>query len=126
MHLASKCFDLAILLCGGREESNYSELNETENEDHLTSETILSGNDTNSNSFKRYQLTDELSSLLNRRGFLSNERGVFYMNQAELLAKSEGINFKGQIPEAIVKVLNVSMRHLRIGLKDFQVKCITK
>ena len=122
MHLASKCFDMAIMLCGGQARANNDfESEKTENQDHLTSTSIFSVDDISSNSFDAYHLTDELSSLLTRRGFLSNERGVFYMNQAEGLAKSDGISFKGQIPEVIIKILNVSTRHLKSGLKDFQV-----
>ena len=125
MHLASKCFDMAIMLCGGQGRVNKDfELEKTENQDNLTSASIFSVDDMSSNSFEAYDLTDELSSLLTRRGFLSNERGVFYMNQAEGLAKSEDIDFRGQIPEVIINILNVSTRHLKIGLKDFQVNAI--
>ena len=124
MHLASKCFDLAIILCGGHQEEHSSTTDSTpfSHEKLIEAEPLSSCGDApvNRNDTTLF-LSQELCSLLNRRGNLSNERGVFYVNQADLLAKSEGMNFKGQIPEAIVKILDVSMEYLMIGFNDFKV-----
>ena len=122
MHLASKCFDLAIILCGHQEQcSRNTDSTEFSHETLTKTDPLSSRGDIPVNRNDTLFLSHELSSLFNRRGNLSNERGVFYVNQADLLAKSEGLNFKGQIPEAIVKILNVSMEYLMIGLNDFKV-----
>ena len=121
MHLASKCFDLAIVLCAGRQEKSTPKSDMFGKENNVSSGAFSYGYNEIDNNLEINQMNTEMKSLLNRRGNLSNERGVFYVNQADLLAKSEKLTFRGHIPEAIIKILDASTVHLKNGLKDFKV-----
>ena len=120
MQLANKCFNMALMLCEGRQdkyiiakkdyEPSFDRIQKYNSLDNCPYNPKLSGK----------HMSEEMKSLLNRRGILSNEMGVFYVNQAEVLAKSDDLVFHGNIPEAVVKILNVSTTNLASGLKDFK------
>jgi len=119
MQLANKCYDTALLLCEGRQDKHtvvkksFEPLEDSINEQDSYEYSTFSPRFTGT-------LTEEVKGLINRRGILSNEMGVFYVNQAETLAKSDNLAFNDTIPEAVVKILNVSTSHLTSGLKDFK------
>ena len=102
MHLASRCYDHAVLLCEGQ--NRYKEM---KNMDIMALH------------IPTHLMTKECKSLIKRRGNLRNEMGVFYVNQADALVKSGKLEFKGIIPEVVCGILKLSKTFLNLGLEDF-------
>lgn len=111
---------MALLLCEGRQGKNLITKKEFDSTDITIDESDSIQYGKVHRPFTGNQMTEEIKNLLNRRGILSNEMGVFYVNQAEVLAKSDNLNFDDGIPDAVIKILNVSTTHLANGLKDFK------
>ena len=120
MILASKCFDLAILL-GKKQVKSCVVVEEVLKDVNDSIIGILDYEDEPLyGNFEASNMNEGLKSLLKRRGNLSNEMGVFYVNQADILVKSESLSFKDHFPQAITKILDISTVYLKKGLKDFR------